>query len=325
MTGGLALAGARNLSAYAPRKIQVGISKFPSLSPFYIAIERGYFKEYGLEIETQQLSSAAQHIPLLIKGELEASLTGASPALFNAVGQGARIRIVCGREIVGPECHDIGVLYARKDRFGKTAADPRSWKGKKIGFVQRSGVSEFFLDTILESAGLPLDHVERMYVGRAESLLAIENGSVDAVMASTGDAYRQRLTEKGYFREPVAARINPDFQYSYVLFGGKILEEPETGARFVAAYLRGVKDSLAGCVPQFLREFAASNNIDIKSFDQHCEFASTPDGAIHLNDVAKLILWGQRRGYIESGVQASQVADTRFWKQAQLVLAGKSK
>ena len=263
------------------------------------------------------LNSSAHHIPLLVKGDLEVSLTVPGPGLFQAVGRGGRIRLVCGREEIGDDCHDTGVIFARKDRFPQPLVEVKHWKGKKFGISQKAGLNEYLLDSMLEWGGLASDEVERLYLARTEAFAALEKGSLDAVVGASGDTVRFRGMGPNFIRDAVAHRMAPHFQYSQLIFAGKLLDELDSGSGFVAAYMRGVKDCLEGFVPKFLKDYATSNKMDPATLAPNCLIASTPDGSVHVEDVAKLIAWSRKRGYIESAVEASQVVDTRFLDAAR--------
>src|SRR5262249_44854260 len=65
-----------------------------SNAAIYIAIEKGFFKEQGVNTEISNFASAAKMVPALVVGELEVSVGSASAGLFNAVADKAPFRIV---------------------------------------------------------------------------------------------------------------------------------------------------------------------------------------------------------------------------------------
>ena len=58
-----------------------------SNAAIYIAIEKGFFKEQGVNTEISNFASAAKMVPALVVGELEVSVGSASAGLFNAVAR----------------------------------------------------------------------------------------------------------------------------------------------------------------------------------------------------------------------------------------------
>ena len=68
-----------------------------SNAAIYIAIEKGFFKEQGVNTEISNFASAAKMVPALVVGELEVSVGSASAGLFNAVAEKAPFRIVADK------------------------------------------------------------------------------------------------------------------------------------------------------------------------------------------------------------------------------------
>src|SRR5262245_29468378 len=65
-----------------------------SNAAIYIAIEKGFFKEQGVNTEISNFASAAKMVPALVVGELEVSVGSASGGLFNDVAEKAAYRMV---------------------------------------------------------------------------------------------------------------------------------------------------------------------------------------------------------------------------------------
>ena len=80
----------------------------------YIAVEKGFFKEQGINTEITNFASAAKQVPALVAGELEVSVGSASAGLFNAVAQQAPFRIVADKG-QAREGHGFSLLTVRKD------------------------------------------------------------------------------------------------------------------------------------------------------------------------------------------------------------------
>ena len=74
------------------------------MAPLYLADELGFFRDVGLALDVQPLTETTQLIPLLAAGQIDVTFAGATPAMLNAVAQGARTRIVAARDIAVPGC-----------------------------------------------------------------------------------------------------------------------------------------------------------------------------------------------------------------------------
>src|SRR4051794_2413982 len=79
-----------------PTLAKIKIATTPSISNGgrYIADERGYFREEGLELEDVPSDTSAQMLPSLAAGQIEIGAGGIAAGLFNAIAQGIPVRIV---------------------------------------------------------------------------------------------------------------------------------------------------------------------------------------------------------------------------------------
>lgn len=151
--------------------------------PFAIAMEKGYFKDAGLNITgflTSQgggstvRNAMASEIPY---GEV------ALPAAIAAIKQGVPLTIVHGGVL---SLADL-VWVAKKD---STIASVKDLKGKTLGYSGPKSVTDMVSTIFLNSAGI-MNDVQRKTVGnQASGMTALREGAVDVV----------------YMTEPVASR-----------------------------------------------------------------------------------------------------------------------
>ena len=71
-----------------------------SNAAIYIAIEKGFFKEQGVNTEISNFASAAKMVPALVVGELEVSVGSASAGLFQRCGRESTVPYRSGQ---GPD------------------------------------------------------------------------------------------------------------------------------------------------------------------------------------------------------------------------------
>src|SRR4051812_24173848 len=62
-------------------------------APLLIAVEKGYFREQGVDVQLEPVAGGADVIPQLAIGELDLTHGGISPAMFNAIERGVEIRV----------------------------------------------------------------------------------------------------------------------------------------------------------------------------------------------------------------------------------------
>jgi NitT/TauT family transport system substrate-binding protein len=133
----------------------------PSISNagIYIALEKGYFQERGVIVETERFASAGKLIAPLASGQLDVSVGSPTADLFNSIAGGMDFKIVADKGRVGPG-YDFTPLIVRKDLLdsGKVKS-LRDLKGMKIATGTKGTPLDFFLARTMEHAGLDYDAV----------------------------------------------------------------------------------------------------------------------------------------------------------------------
>ncbi|MGI9371562.1 MAG: ABC transporter substrate-binding protein, partial [Hyphomicrobiales bacterium] len=82
-------------AAMAADKITLGALRFTSHSPSFIAFERGYFKEQGLEVEFKFFQAAQPMAVAIASGDVDFGVTAVTGGLVNLASKGA-IKVIGG-------------------------------------------------------------------------------------------------------------------------------------------------------------------------------------------------------------------------------------
>jgi NitT/TauT family transport system substrate-binding protein len=187
-----------------PQEIKIGYLPYSSALSFFVAYEKGYFSDEGLQVKPIKVASANEAMDALKAGDLDFvmgvglstcfALEGASPGSFK-----------CFQPCVEDSTHTVSYLLIPKDSPIKNVLE---LKGKKVGTY--SGTSQVLvLRLLLQEIGLDPDDPKEVRMGDVESRL-----QVDAFAAGQFDAF---LT-----LEPYATKIME-------LHGGKpLVKSPRT-------------------------------------------------------------------------------------------------
>src|SRR3981081_3165786 len=97
-----AIAAARARPAPAADKVAVGTGGSASDAPFYIAYDKGFFKDEGLDVDLIALDSGAKVIAPLGTGELDVGSGALSVGFWNALLPGSKVRSVADRRHAQP-------------------------------------------------------------------------------------------------------------------------------------------------------------------------------------------------------------------------------
>jgi ABC-type nitrate/sulfonate/bicarbonate transport system substrate-binding protein len=309
------LAACTRKGSSARRPLLIGVANYSGMSPFYVALERGYFRAAGLQVQPQLSNRPTELMPLLTSGRLDATLAIVQPSVINAIARGSEVRIVFGRDVVAPSCGDAGVVHARKAAFPHGTSDLREWGGKKFYNGGLAGVGEFLLDTALKSAGLDPKLTPRVPLGVPEAVAALKSGAIDAIFNGNNLAMNFPFGP-GVVREDAGAKALAGLQISHILFGAGFLRaDPAIGGAFLACCLRGLREFQAGATPQFLRDLVASQGRD-PSVLTACRDYDTPDGSIDMKSIQAYLDWAVFRGYTPVAPPLEKCVDTRFWEIA---------
>ncbi len=206
----------------------------PSGAPYGIALEKGLFKKYGIDI-TGIISGAGggSSVRNAMASELGYGDVTAAPVIA-AAEQGQDVKIV---SITSRSLADL-VLIVMPNSPLKTAAD---LKGKKFGISNPKSLGEMMGVLVMEKAGLKQGDVQMTALGSLSgALTALENGVVDAT-AMPVILFRQRGAESRY-RVLVGPKDLPLIPSQLGMATGKAIKEwPEKLRAIQTARREGTK------------------------------------------------------------------------------------
>ncbi len=229
------------LRAQAGPKIRIGYWPIAAGLPFYSAIELGYFKEAGLDVEALRFAGAQQVMEAVLAGRADGTANGTGSANI-AIGELAApgtFKIFCSNPSNAKNVLDEFIVPAASP--AKTIAD---LKGKRIG--SGPGIQNVTLaKTVLERAGavgatvveLPIgQHVASLAAGQLDACYTLEPTGTIGRMNGTTRVLEAGVIARYVLGDPMA----PWFGGSASLASAFIQKHPAEAKKFVAAYGRGV-------------------------------------------------------------------------------------
>src|SRR5262245_4645782 len=151
----LALAATPTPAAAADATIRIGMVRTISAGSMLVAIERGYFKELGINVVVEEIDSSANALAFLAQNRVQAVLGGLSAGYFNALEKGLPIIVGLSR-VSTPIAHNLMLRADLKDQVKVI----RQLKGRTIATNGPGSVSTYEIGKILETAGLTLADVD---------------------------------------------------------------------------------------------------------------------------------------------------------------------
>ncbi len=297
-------------------KVRVGATRHLSTADLHLGYEQGYFRQAGFDVEISQSGSPLNSVALLAGGKLDVYFTGCNVTVLNAMARGLPIRFVAGRQYITEKCHEVGRVYGLRRNFPQGLADLRLLKGKRIGISVAVGMSHFALDAQLRTVGLSIDDVTRVPLDIRQNVAALMAGNVDALVG-TGDLERDIAELPEVVHTPGISRLYPQMQHTFVTFGKSMVEGTvERGARFLSAYLHGVRDYRQGKTPRFMEQFARTYGLDVRRALSQCRDSVAEDGAIDVRGLQTIADWYVRRKYLVRALEMTKMVDRRFIERA---------
>src|SRR2546430_13302520 len=95
VAGLLAMAGAGIARAEDMLKARIGVLRLSSSAPVFIAQDKGYFREAGLEVELKFFDAAQPIAVATTSGDIDFGITAFTAGLYNLAGKGTLKVIGC--------------------------------------------------------------------------------------------------------------------------------------------------------------------------------------------------------------------------------------
>jgi NitT/TauT family transport system substrate-binding protein len=261
-------------------KIRIGYWPVAAGLPFYAAVEKGYFKEAGLDVEAIKFAGAQQVMEAMLSGRSDGSSngTGSANLAIGEIAQPGLFKIFATNP--SNVKYVLDEFLVPKDSPAKTLAD---LKGKRI--ASGPGIQNVTLaKTMLERAGATGATVIELPIG--QHVAALVAGQVDAVytLEPTGTVGRMNGTTRALETGVVAHYILGDPMAPW--HGGAaslttefIKQHPDAAKKYIAAYTRGIElvRNNPGEARQYLKGYTAiegplTNEVPLASYMLYNEF-----------------------------------------------------
>jgi NitT/TauT family transport system substrate-binding protein len=211
-------------------------------SGFYLALDRGYFADEGIDVEAVSISSGGRMVPALGAGQIEVGGGGISAALVNAISRDVPLKMVADKGSLRVGFSYESVL-ARTDLTSSGAVRTMSdLKGRKVALNSTTSMDIYLLNAALQHGGLRLEDVTLEEIPQTDMVAALANASIDAVIAVEPGA-------TAIIRQGIGTKVlsldesTPDAQVGVIMYAPHFMSgQPEVARRWMIAYLRGVRD-----------------------------------------------------------------------------------
>lgn len=220
-------------------KVTVNTLPIVALAPMFVAEDKGFFEEEGVENSYTDSDIYAQ-LALQSQGKLDVNIPGLGGAFYNAINQDLKLKAVADRNQYTCSSDSILLVGAKAKQAGlETVAD---LEGKKVAILARGSSTEYWLSRALEDEGLTIDDLDSLTtLGYPDIANALKTGAVDAGFMTEPIAYG--LMADGTAERMLATyEIVPDNQQGVISMSEDFIENrPEVAAQWMAGWLKGVR------------------------------------------------------------------------------------
>lgn len=245
--------------------IQIDGAAVPYYAPLYLAQEKGYFAEQGLEVEFYY-SAAADIVKNVGVGNVEFGFPNADSVI---VGRAAGVPV---KVVHTTYQHGLGATIFRKS---SGIAKPEDLKGKKVAVTSIASPNYIQLQVMLKDAGLKVADVNLEVVGTGAIVGALADGQVDAIVFSM--LRTVELRNQGVDVDEIRSDTFLPSHGNVLIVGEKLLkDEPELADKFTTALNKALEYIIDGhsreavelAVAKYAPSFADRVDIVTKILDE---------------------------------------------------------
>ncbi|MEK3936213.1 ABC transporter substrate-binding protein [Sporosarcina sp. FSL W7-1349] len=305
-------------------KILIAEDGAASGAGFYIAKEKGYFEEMNIEVDFADFANSDDMLPALAAGEVDIAGGVSTASFFNAIAQGIDVRIIAdkGHNMPGKSYFTFVIGNHMVD----VIKDYPDFKGKKIAVSSRNSIDGYIYEEMLKHAGLTEDDVEYVHIADFGAMLgAIDSGTIDAAL-SIEPLIAQGVANGFHHRFKDATDYAPESQIAMVLASPKFMENDPVSLRFMAAYLKGVRDYNDA----FFKDIGKEEVVDIMVkhtalkdpalWDQVNVTGLDANGKMFVEDIKKQYDTYKANGAIRGEIDFDKAVDTSLAEEAVEIL-----
>jgi ABC-type nitrate/sulfonate/bicarbonate transport system substrate-binding protein len=235
---GLAACVSGNALAQALPKVTVGDNPSLSGAPLYLAIEKGYYREAGVDVQLEMSGTVSDMAVMLAQNRLNVIGGAITAGFYNSLHQGLPIGLLMSRA-TSPFSHYLMIRPELKDKL-KQASD---LKGRSIAVVSRGAFLVYDLVKILESGGLTLADVDLKFIPFSQMATALTTGAVDAavMISPLQDAVAAKGLGVKWINADTRIKVQPVMVSLWEMNADWARRSEDVARRFVRGTLRGAR------------------------------------------------------------------------------------
>jgi NitT/TauT family transport system substrate-binding protein len=325
----LIAAGAALAPAHAQDKVTVGALRFVSNGALFLALEKGFFKAEGLDVDIRFFDAAQPIAVAAVSGDIDIGATAFTAGLFNLAGRGGlKVIAAQAKEQKGYEGNNILASNAAWEKGLRRLED---LPGRSLGITQVGSSFHYQIGQIARIKGFDVKSMDlRPLQSLGNMSAALKGGQVDAIiiaphiartLLSAGDAKplgRYSDLDEYQFgalfasakaiagRRAVVEKFVRAYQKGAGEFHGALLRLDAAGKRVSDARSREAATLLTKYVAPGQNPQAAAAVVEASTF------YVDPQARLDVGDIHRQVAWFKAQGMVDAGVDAAAFIDLGF-------------
>jgi NitT/TauT family transport system substrate-binding protein len=297
--------------------VHVGLGGTQGEAGVYLALAQGYFEQEGIKVEISKTELV--QLPELLAGQVDLVATPLSPGVLNAAARNIGLKIIVPMARSDPGASGL-FLVVRKALIDngkvKTYAD---LSGLKIAIPNDQ--LKYVIAKAMEAGGRTLSDANFVTLDFQSMVTSFGNGAIDAGMLP--EPLATAASEKGLaVKWRSVGEIVPGEQQTVVVASAQFAANRDLAARWVTAYLRGVRDYNDAFFKNQRRQEVtnllakALPVADPVLYDKMAYTHLDPDGKIDVASLDDQMHWFVTVGLLSAPVNVSSLVDASLAQQA---------
>jgi NitT/TauT family transport system substrate-binding protein len=310
--------------AEEPMKATIGVLRLSSSAPVFIAEDKGYFRDAGLNIELKFFDAAQPIAVATTSGDIDFGVTAFTAGLYNLAGKGT-LKVIGGmsREKAG---YPLIGYFASPKAYEAGLKSPRDLAGKRIAVTQVGSSFHYSLGLLADKYGFKLSDVKIVPLqSLSNASAALKGETVDAALLPVSTA--RKLMDDGGAKLLGWVGDETPWQLGAVFASPKTLANKVLVTKVLAALdradreyhdviLAAVRDGKAPIddkTKPLLDIIAKYTNLPVEQVVGNCAYID-PDGKLDVKNVDNQIKWLQGQGFVDKGFDTDAIIDKDFVK-----------
>lgn len=324
VAGLLAMVALSTARADEALKATIGVLRLSSSSPVFIAQDKGYFRDAGLDVDLKFFDAAQPIAVATTSGDVDVGITAFTAGLYNLAGKGT-LKVIGGmsRERAG---YPLIGYFASNNAYAAGLKTPKDLAGKRVAVTQVGSSFHYSLGLLADKYGFKLSEVKIVPLqSLSNAAAALKGETVDAALLPVSTA--RKLMDDGGAKLLGWVGDETPWQLGAVFASPRTLANKALVAKLLGALakadreyhdviLASIKDGKAPINEQtkpLLEIIAKYTNLKVEQVVGNCAYID-PDGKLDVKNVDNQIKWLQEQGFVDKGFEAENIIARDFVK-----------